>query len=119
MPQENITDTVPITVKLAPFKNRNIKIEISINPTLQPFTYTSLKFFKQNERNGLDSNEILMKEKTFGKDSKTPFPNFKSVNNVENEKSLLIVQIENNENQNQCGKTELFQSFPEKMKEMI
>ena len=42
-----------------------------------------------------------MKEKTFGKESKTPFPNFK------NEKSLLIGQIENNENQNQCEKTEL------------
>ena len=37
-----------------------------------------------------------MKEKTFGKESKTPLPNFKSVNNVE---SLLIDQIENTENQ--------------------
>ena len=27
-----------------------------------------------------------MKEKTFGKESKTPFPNFKSANNVENER---------------------------------
>ena len=28
-----------------------------------------------------------MKDKTFGKESKTPFPNFKSINNVENKKS--------------------------------
>ena len=27
-----------------------------------------------------------MKEKTFGKESKTPFPNFKSANNIENER---------------------------------
>ena len=103
LPQENITDTVPTTVKLPPFKNRNTNIEkkISIHPKLQPFTYTSLKCFKQNKKNNLDSNGILMKEKTFGKESKTPFPNFK------NEKSLLIGQIENNENQNQCEKTEL------------
>ena len=39
-----------------------------------------------------------MKEKTFGKESKTPFPNF------ENKKSLPIDQIESNENQNQCEK---------------
>ena len=98
LPQENITDTVSTTVKLPPFKNRNIKIEksFSIHPKLQPFTYASLKCFKQNERNDLDSNEILMKEKTFGIESKTPLPNFKSVNNVE---SLLIDQIENTENQ--------------------
>ena len=42
-----------------------------------------------------------MKEKTFGKESKTLFPNFKT------EKSLLSGQIGNNENQNQCEKTEL------------
>ena len=47
-----------------------------------------------------------MKEKTFGKESNTLFPNFESVNNVENEESLLD-QLENNENQNQCEKTEL------------
>ena len=46
-----------------------------------------------------------MKEKTFRKESKTPFPNFESVNNVENEESLLD-QLENNENQ-KCEKTEL------------
>ena len=48
-----------------------------------------------------------MKEKIFGKESKTPFPNFKSANNVENEESPLIDYIENNEKKNQCGKTEL------------
>ena len=80
---------------------------MSIHPKLQPFTYTSLKGFKQNERSDLDSNKILMKEKTFGKDSKTLFPNLESVNNVENEESLLIHQIENNEDQKQCGKTKL------------
>ena len=92
--KENITDTVPTTVKLPPLKNRNIKIEknFSIHPKLQPFTYTSsLKCFKQNERHDLDSNKVLMKEKIFGKESKTPFPNFKSANNVENEESPLIV----------------------------
>ena len=106
--KRNITDTVPTTVKLPPFKNRNKKIEqkISIHPKLQPFTYTSLKCFKQNDRHDLDSHEILMKEKTFGKESNTLFPNFESVNNVENEESLLD-QLENNENQNQCEKTEL------------
>ena len=35
-----------------------------------------------------------MKEKTFGKESKTPFPNFKSINNVENKESLLTDQVE-------------------------
>ena len=35
-----------------------------------------------------------MKEKTFGKESKTPFPNFKSISNVENKESLLIDQVE-------------------------
>ena len=35
-----------------------------------------------------------MKEKTFGKESKTPFPNFKSINNVENKESLLTDKIE-------------------------
>ena len=44
---------------------------------------------------------FLMKEKTFGKESKTPFPNLNGVNNVENEESLLTDQIDNNENQNQ------------------
>ena len=124
MPQENITDTVPTLVKLPPFKNRNMKIEKkSIHLKLQPFAYTSFKCFKQNVRNDIDSNEILMKEKTFEKDSKTPFLNFKNVNNVENKKSLLIAQIENNENQNQCEKTglspETENKFSEKMKEII
>ena len=76
----------------------------SIHPKLQSFTYTSFKCFKQNERNDLDSNEILMKEKIFEKESKTPFPSFRSVNIVE---SLLTDQIENTEKQNQCEKTEL------------
>ena len=35
-----------------------------------------------------------MKEKTFGKESTTPFPNFKSINNVENKESLLTDQVE-------------------------
>ena len=35
-----------------------------------------------------------MKEKTFGKESRTPFPNFKSISNVENKESLLIDQVE-------------------------
>ena len=48
-----------------------------------------------------------MKEKIFGKESKTPVSNFKSANNVENEESPLIDYIENNEKQNQCEKTEL------------
>ena len=48
-----------------------------------------------------------MKEETFRKGSQTPFLNFKSANNVENEESPLIDQIENNEKQNQCEKTEL------------
>ena len=52
-----------------------------------------------------------MKEKTFRKESQTPFLNFKSANNVENEESPLIDQIENNEKQNQCEKTELKLSF--------
>ena len=87
--QKNITDTVTIPVKLPPFKNIKIKTEksFSICPKLQSFTYTSLKCFKQNERNNLYITEILMKDKTFGKESKTPFPNFKSINNVENKKS--------------------------------
>ena len=82
--KENTTDTVPNTVKLPLLKNRNTKIEekISIHLKLQPFTSTSLKGFKQNERHNLDSDGILMKEKIFGKESKTLFPNFKSVNNV-------------------------------------
>ena len=82
LPQENITGTVPTTVKLTPsFENRNIKIKKnSIHPKLQLFTYTSLRCFKQNERNRLDSNEICLKEKTFGKESKTSFTSFKSVN---------------------------------------
>ena len=84
MTKENTPDTVPNTVKLPLLKNRNTKIEkkISIHPKLQPFTSTSLKGFKQNERHNLDSGGILMKEKIFGKESKTLFPNFKSVNNV-------------------------------------
>ena len=48
-----------------------------------------------------------MKEKTFGKESKTLFPNFKTATNVENKGSLQIDEIENNENQNQSEKTEL------------
>ena len=79
----------------------------SIHPKRQPLTYTSLKCSKQIGRHDLDSNEILIKEKTFRKESQTPFPNFKSANNVENEESPLIDQIENNEKQNQCEKTEL------------
>ena len=86
-----------------------MKIEkyFSRNPKLQSFTYTSLKCFKQNKRNDLSSNRILMKEKTFGKESKTLFPNFKTATNVENKGSLQIDEIENNENQNQSEKTEL------------
>ena len=48
-----------------------------------------------------------MREKIFGNESRTPFSNFKSVNDVENEESPLIGQTENNEKQNQCEKTEL------------
>ena len=90
LPQENITSTVTINVKLPSFKNIKIKTEksVSICPKLQSSTFKSLKFFKQNERDNLYTNEILMKEKkTFEKESKTPFPNFKSINNVENKKS--------------------------------
>ena len=61
----------------------------------------------KNERYNLDGNGILMREKIFGNESKTPFPNFKSVNDVENEESPPIGQTENNEKQNQCEKTEL------------
>ena len=112
MPKENVTGTVPTTAKLPPLKNRNKKIEkktkqTSIHPKRQLLTYTSLKCSKQIGRHDLDSNESLMKEKTFRKESQTPFLNFKSANNVENEESPLIDQIENNEKQNQCEKTEL------------
>ena len=48
-----------------------------------------------------------MKEKIFGKERKTPFRNFKSVNNDENKEPPLLDQIENNEKQNQCKKDEL------------
>ena len=45
--------------------------------------------------------------KSIWKRKKPPFCNFKSVNNVENEESPLLDQIENNEKQNQCKKAEL------------
>ena len=48
-----------------------------------------------------------MKEKPFGKESKTQFLNFKSVTNVENKKSLQTDQTEKYEHQNKCKKTEL------------
>ena len=77
LPQENITGTVTINVILPPFKNIKIKTEksFSICPKLQSFTFTSLRCFKQNERNNLYINEILMKEKKhLKKKAKPHFP---------------------------------------------
>ena len=38
-----------------------------------------------------------MKEKKIGRESKTPFPNFKCINNAENKESLLTDQLEKKE----------------------
>ena len=45
-----------------------------------------------------------MERKKIGEESKTPFPIFKSVNDVEG-KCLQNHQLESNENKNQCEKT--------------
>ena len=65
----------------------------------------------------------LMKTKVFGKERKTPFPNFKSVNNVVNEESQLIDQTETMKNKIHVKRLnfhlKLKPSFSEKMKKMI
>ena len=45
-----------------------------------------------------------MERKKIGEESKTPFPIFKSVNDVEG-KCLQNHQLESSENKNQCEKT--------------
>ena len=71
-------------------------------------------FFRENERIDLSNGEILreknnnnkkknkkIKKKKKKRISKTPFPIFKSVNDVESE-ALQNNQLESHENQNYC-----------------